>query len=91
MVGTGKLFRVLWHKFHDIRFLTGTEASLTIIIFVFDQFRPFVGKIALSSKSTGECSHLVHFGHYCHYVIKYLMRDMMDYHCREYLEVAIEG
>ena len=65
--------------------------SLTINIFVFDQFRPFVGKIALSSKSTGERSHLVHFGHYCHYVIKYLMRDMMDYHCREYLEVAIEG
>ena len=25
-------------------------------------------------------SHLVHFG-YCHYVIKYLMRDMMHYHC----------
>ena len=34
----------------------------------------------LSSKSTAQRSHLVHFG-YCHYVIEYLMRDMMDYHC----------
>ena len=42
-------------------------------------FRPFAGKIALSSKTTGKRSHLVHFG-YCHYVIKYLMRDMMNYH-----------
>ena len=23
----------------------------------------------------------MHFGQYYHYVIKYLMRDMMDYHC----------
>ena len=37
-------------------------------------------KIALSSKTTGKRNHLVHFG-YCHYVMKYLMRDMMNYHC----------
>ena len=43
-------------------------------------FRHFASKIALSSKSAGERSHLVHFG-YCRYVIKYLTRDMMDYHC----------
>ena len=43
-------------------------------------FRPVAGKIALSSKSTGERSHLVHFC-YSHYAIKYLMHDMMDYHC----------
>ena len=43
-------------------------------------FRPFAGKIALSSKTTGKCSHLVHFG-YCHSVIKHLMRNMMNYHC----------
>ena len=40
----------------------------------------FGSKIALSSKSAAERSHLVHFG-CCHYVIKYFMRDMMDYHC----------
>jgi len=68
MVGTGKLFCVLWHKFHDIRFLV----HLTINIFIFD--------FGLSSKSAGERNHLVHFC-YCHYVIKYLMRDMMEYHC----------
>ena len=56
MVGTGKLSRVLWHKYHDIWFL------------------------ALSSKSTGERNQLVHFC-YCHCVIKYLMRDVMDCHC----------
>ena len=43
-------------------------------------FRLFAGKIALSSKTTGQSSHLMHFGS-CHYVIKYLMRDMMKYHC----------
>ena len=43
-------------------------------------FRLFAGKIALSSKTTGKCSHLVHFG-YCHSVIKYLMHDMMNYLC----------
>ena len=32
MVGTGKLFRVLWYKFHDIWFLV----HLTINIFIFD-------------------------------------------------------
>ena len=53
--------------------------SLTTNIFIFD-FGPFAGKIALSSKTTGQCSHLVHFGS-CHYVIKYLMRDMMNYDC----------
>ena len=42
-------------------------------------FRPFAGKIALSSKTTGQCSHLVHFGS-CHYVIKYRVRDV-NYHC----------
>ena len=40
----------------------------------------FAGIIALSSKTTGKCSHLVQFV-YCHYVIKYFMRDMMNYHC----------
>ena len=43
-------------------------------------FRPFAGKITLSSKSTGKRNHLVHFD-YCHYVLKYLMRDMLNYHC----------
>ena len=43
-------------------------------------FRPFAGKIALSWKTTGQCSHLVHFGSW-HYAIKYIMRDMMKYHC----------
>ena len=75
MVGTGKFSPVLWCKILDIWFLV----HLIINIFLFD-FRPFAGKIALSSKTTGQCSHLVHFG-YCHYVIKYLMRDMMNYYC----------
>ena len=43
-------------------------------------FRLFAGKIALSLKWTGKRNHLVHFD-YCHYVIKYLMREMMNYHC----------
>ena len=42
---------------------------------------PVAGKIALSSKTTGQKrSDLVHFGS-CHYVIEYFMRDMMNYHC----------
>ena len=40
MVGTGKLSRVLWYKFHDIRFLV----HLTINIFIFD-FGPFEAKL----------------------------------------------
>ena len=51
-------------------------------------FRPFAGKTAVSSKPTGECSHLVHFG-YCHYVIKYLMRDIMNYHCSRVLRSRV--
>ena len=72
----------LWCKFLDIWFLV----HLTIKHFYF-WFRPFEGKIVLSSKSTGKRSHLVHFG-YCHHVIKYLMHDMMNYHCQR--EVALE-
>ena len=74
MVGTAKLFRVLrckisWHL-----------VSCTPHNHFHFWFRPFAGKIALYSKATGQCSHLVHFGS-CHYVIKYLMRDMMNHHC----------
>ena len=68
MFGTGKLSRVLWCTFHDIWFLV----YLTIDIFIFD--------FGLSSKTTGKRNHLEHFC-YCRYVIKYLMRDMMNYHC----------
>ena len=75
MVGTGKLFRVLWYKFHDIWFLV----HLTINIFISD-FGRLQAKLHFLQKTTGQCNHLVHFG-YCHYVIKYLVRDMMDYHC----------
>ena len=71
MFGTGKLSRVLWCTFHDIWFLV----HLTINIFIFN----FV-KIAFSSKTTGKRNLLVHFC-YCRYVITYLMRDMMNYHC----------
>ena len=71
MVGTGKLFRVLWYKFHDIWFHSQ---------YFHFWFRPFAGKSVLYSKTTGKRSHLVHFG-YCHYVIKYFMRDTMDYPC----------
>ena len=65
MVGTGKFSLVLWCSFLDIWFLV----HLTINILIFD-----FGRL------TGKCSHLVQFG-YCHYVIKYPMRDMMNYHC----------
>ena len=60
MVGTGKLSRVLWCKFHNIWFLV----HLTINIFIFD-FGLFSGKAALSSKATGKRNHLQHFC-YCH-------------------------
>ena len=76
MVGTGKLCRVLWCKFHDIWFLV----HLTINIFIFDFGRLQAKSLSLSSKTTGKRNHLKHFC-YCHYVIKYLMRDMMHYHC----------
>ena len=56
--------------------------------FSFFWFRPFAGKIALSSKTTEERSHLLHFG-YCHYAIKYLMRDMMNYHCLRVLRSRV--
>ena len=39
--------------------------------------RPF---FKTTTKRKGKRSHLVHFG-YCHYVIKYLTRDMINYHC----------
>ena len=44
------------------------------------RFRTFAGKIALSSKTTGKCNHLVHFS-CCQFVNKYLVCDMMNYHC----------
>ena len=75
MVGTEKLSRVLWCKCLDIWFLV----HLTINIFIFD-FGRLQAKVALSSKTTGKCSYLVQFA-YCHYAIKYFMRDMMSYHC----------
>ena len=72
MVGTGKLFRVLWCKFHDIWFLV----HLTINIFILD----FERLQAFFSETTGKRNHLVHFS-CCQFVIKYRMRDMMNYHC----------
>ena len=75
MVGTGKLFPELCYKFRDIWFFCTPQNQ-----YFHFSFRHFASKIALSSKSSGEGSHLVHFG-YCQFVIKYLMRDMMDYHC----------
>ena len=84
MVGKGKLSRVPWGKFHDIWFLV----HLTINIFIFD-FGLLQAKLHLiSSKTTGKRNHLVEFG-YCHYVIKYLMRDMMNYHCLRVLRSRI--
>ena len=75
MVGTGKLTCVLWCKFLDIWFVV----HLTINIFSF-YFGRFQVKLHFLRNKPKKCSHLVHFG-YCHYVIKYLMRDMMNYHC----------
>ena len=45
MVGTGKLFRVLWCKFLDIWFLV----HLTINIFIFD-FDPWQAKLYFLKK-----------------------------------------
>ena len=70
MFGTEKLSRVLWCQFLDIWFLV----HLTINSFIFD-----FGRLHFLKKTTGQCSHLVHFD-FCHYVIEYLMRDMMNYH-----------
>ena len=75
MVRTEKLSRVLWCKFLDIWFLV----HLTINIFIFD-FGRLQAKLHFLQKTTRQCSHLVHFGS-CHYVIEYLIRDMMNYHC----------
>ena len=75
MVGTEKYSHVLWCKCLDICFLCTPHNQHFHFL-----FQPFAGKIALSSKTTGKRSHLVHFG-YCHYAIKYIMRDMMNYHC----------
>ena len=69
MVGTGKLSRVLWCKFLDIWFLE----HFTINILIFN-FELLLAK--LHFLKTGKRSHLVHFGYY-HYVIKYLMNDIM--------------
>ena len=74
MFEMGKLSHVLWCKFYDILFLV----HLTINIFIFD-FGPLHAKLHFL-QNRQENSHLVHFG-YCHYVTKYLMHDMMDYHC----------
>ena len=71
MVGTGKLSRVLWCKFRDIWFLV----HLTINIFILD-FELLQAKCNFFQKR----NHLVPFG-YCHYVIKYLKSDMMNYYC----------
>ena len=75
MVGTEKFSRVLWCKILDISFLV--HITIDILIFYFGRF---AGKMTLSSKTTGKCSHLMHFG-YFHSAIKYLMRNMMNYHC----------
>ena len=75
MVGTEKLCRVLWCKCLDIWFLV----HLTINILISD-FGRLQAKLHFLQKTTGQCNHLVHFGS-CRYVIEYLMRDMMDYHC----------
>ena len=75
MVGTKKLSRVLRCKHFDI-LVSCTPHNQHFHFWI----RLFAGKIALSSKTTGQCSHLVHFGS-CHNAIEYLMRDMMNYHC----------
>ena len=70
MVGTGKLFRVLWCKCHDIWFLV----HLTINIFIFD-FGLLQAKMHfLQNRQENAVT-------WCILVTKYLMRDMMDYHC----------
>ena len=75
MVGTGKLSRVLWCKFHDIRFLV----HLTINIFMFD-FGLLQAKLHfLQNRQENAVT-------WCILVtvtmlLKYFMRDMMNYHC----------
>ena len=74
MVGTGKLFRVLWCKSHDLWFLV----HLTISIFILD-FERLQTKLHFPQKrqenATTWC--ILAVGHF---VIKYLMCDMMNYH-----------
>ena len=84
MVGTGKLSRVLWCNWVSWHLVSCTPHNQHFHFW----FRPFAGKIALSSKTTGKRSHLVHFC-YCYSVIKYLMRDMMDYHCLRVLRSRV--
>ena len=71
MVGTEKLSRVLWCKFLDIWFLV----HLTINIFIFDFGRLQTKLHFLQNRKENATT----VG-YCHYVIKYLMRDMMNYY-----------
>ena len=71
MVGTGKLSRVRWCKFLDIWFLV----HLTINIFILD-FELLQAKLHFLQKLQENATTVG----YCHYVIKYLMRDMMNYY-----------
>ena len=74
MVGTGKLFRVL----SGINFMT-SGFLINIFKVIFD-FGLLQAKLHfLQNRQENAVTDLVHFG-YCHYVIKYLMRDMMNYY-----------
>ena len=77
MVGTGKLFRVLGINFMTSGLLYTSQSTLSS---VFDFGLLQAELHFLQNRQENAVTDLVHFG-YCHYVIKYLMRDMMDYHC----------
>ena len=82
MVGTGKLSRVPWCKFHDSWFLE--YLTINILIFDFELLQAnlhfLLQQQQQQQQTTGKRNHLAHFG-YFHYVIKYLMCDVMNYHC----------
>ena len=77
MVGTGKLFRVLGINFMTSGLLYTSQSTLSS---VFDFGLLQAELHFLQNRQENAVTDLVHFG-YCHYVIKYLKRDMMDYHC----------
>ena len=70
-----------------INFMT-SSFLYTINIFILD-FGLLHSKLHfLQKRQEYACSHLVHFC-YCHYAIKYLMRDMMNYHCLRVLRSRV--
>ena len=79
MVGTGKLSRVLWCNWVSWHLVSCTPHNQHFHFW----FRPFAGKIALSSKTTGKRIFVIVT------IIKYLMRDMMDYHCLRVLRSRV--